>query len=388
MYPRLFEIPLGPLGHLPVNSYGLMVMLGFLAAIFVASQRSKQENISPETILDLGIITMLTGIIGARIAYLVIYGQYFHWQIFNIFDGNLNIFGLVIGWFIPLAIFYLHTFSRRREERGDRRGLAQKPQARIVRPKKTPVIITFIGLFVLSFISAIIVGRIVYLILHRQDYTWAVFKIWEGGLIFYGGLILGIIGGAIYLKKKQLNILQVADLIAPVIALGLALGRIGCFLNGCCYGKIAQNLPWAVRFPKITSGAGSLIGSPPFIKHLEERLITQQATYSLPVHPIQLYESIFALILFVILSIIWKKNKSAQGGSASLERSTSGGRNGIVIGLLVLFYSIWRFLIEFIRGDWERILWGLTICQLVSLGTILLSIIFLLMLTKTTKQTS
>ncbi|GAI85317.1 unnamed protein product, partial [marine sediment metagenome] len=183
MYPKLLEIPLGPLGSLPINSYGLMVMLGFLAAILIATRRCKQENISPEVILDIGIISMISGIIGARICYLLIYGSRFDWQIFNTFDGNLNIPGLVLGWFIPFGIFYWRRLKHKKLP-------APKKPIRSDLPNPYPAL-SFLGLFLLSFVSAIILGRLIYLIPHRGDYEWAVLKIWEGGLVFYGGVILG-----------------------------------------------------------------------------------------------------------------------------------------------------------------------------------------------------
>ena len=77
----------------------------------------------------------------------------------------------------------------------------------------------------------------------------AVFKVWRGGLAYYGGFIFASVFGILYARRHGMGKWRVADLAAPWIAFGLALTRVGCFLNGCCYGKVSH-LPWAVHFPK------------------------------------------------------------------------------------------------------------------------------------------
>jgi prolipoprotein diacylglyceryltransferase len=75
-----------------------------------------------------------------------------------------------------------------------------------------------------------------------------IIRIWEGGMMFFGGFIGGFLAGMIYLKKQKISVLQVADIAAPAIAIGVFFTRIGCFLNGCCFGT-PSTLPWAIKFP-------------------------------------------------------------------------------------------------------------------------------------------
>ena len=102
-------------------------------------------------------------------------------------------------------------------------------------------------------VGTILGARTVYVATYWQDEfagqpLTEIFAIWHGGLVFYGGLIGAIIAGAIYLRWKKLPLWKIADVLAPSIALGSVFGRIGCLLNGCCYGR-ACNLPWAISFP-------------------------------------------------------------------------------------------------------------------------------------------
>ena len=102
---------------------------------------------------------------------------------------------------------------------------------------------------------------------------YEVFMIHHGGLVFYGGLIGAVLTSVVYVKWKRLPPMKVGDALAPSIALGHVFGRIGCFLNGCCFGS-ACSLPWAVRFPAEHQTAGQ------------------------PVHPSQLYEAGLNLLLY------------------------------------------------------------------------------------------
>jgi len=102
-------------------------------------------------------------------------------------------------------------------------------------------------------VGTIIGARVVYVATYWKDEFAGqplseIFAIWHGGLVFYGGLIGAIIAGAIYLRWKKLPLWKIADVLAPSIALGSVFGRIGCLLNGCCYGR-ACDLPWAITFP-------------------------------------------------------------------------------------------------------------------------------------------
>ena len=102
-------------------------------------------------------------------------------------------------------------------------------------------------------LSAIVGSRLFFVLVnleHYRNHPLEIFRIWEGGLVFYGGLLLAVAVSLLYLKWNRIPVWKVADLFAPSIALGLFFGRIGCFFAGCCYGE-ACALPWAVTFTEL-----------------------------------------------------------------------------------------------------------------------------------------
>jgi phosphatidylglycerol:prolipoprotein diacylglycerol transferase len=167
-------------------------------------------------------------------------------------------------------------------------------------------------------IGAIVGARTLYVISY-WDEAFAgkaiveVFKVWKGGLVYYGGLIGSSLAGILYVRLKKLPLWQVADIVAPSIALGYAFGRIGCLLNGCCYGR-ACNLPWAIRFPE-----GNPLNPP---------------TY--PVHPTQVYESLLNLGLYAALAWLFRRRKF----------------DGQVFGVYLVSYAVLRSFVELFRGDY------------------------------------
>ena len=99
-------------------------------------------------------------------------------------------------------------------------------------------------------ITALVGARLLFVLMNFTEYIadpLAILKIWEGGLVFYGGLVPAVAVGIWYIKRLGLPLWQVADIFAPSLAIGHAMGRIGCFFAGCCYGAFCD-LPWAVTF--------------------------------------------------------------------------------------------------------------------------------------------
>jgi len=169
-----------------------------------------------------------------------------------------------------------------------------------------------------------------------------VFKIWEGGIVLYGSLLGGALAFFLYWLRRPFPLRPMLDAIAPSIALGIAVGRIGCLLNGCCYGDRCD-LPWAVRFPALTA---------PWSDHVRAGIIPESAPYSAYVHPTQIYSTIDGLVLLGLLSAYYPLRR----------------RDGEVMALLMVTYPITRFLVEYLRSDEPAYMAGLTISQVVSVG--------------------
>jgi phosphatidylglycerol:prolipoprotein diacylglycerol transferase len=185
---------------------------------------------------------------------------------------------------------------------------------------------------------------------------WDIFKIWEGGIVFYGSIMGGVAGFFLYWWRRPFPLRATLDVLAPALAIGIALGRVGCFLNGCCYGDQCQ-LPWAVRFP---GPRGESAGSPPWYAQWKQGLIPPTADWSLPVHPTQLYSAIDGLVLLVLLTAYYPLRR----------------RDGEVMALLMVTYPITRFLIELLRNDEGIFFARMTISQNISLVLLLCGLAF------------
>jgi phosphatidylglycerol---prolipoprotein diacylglyceryl transferase len=174
-----------------------------------------------------------------------------------------------------------------------------------------------------ALIWGIIGGRVWYVLFNLGYFLEdprEIIMLHHGGLIWYGGLFFALGFALVYLRRNRLPVLKTLDLLAPYIALGQAIGRIGCFLNGCCFGKPVS---WGMYFP--SQG---------------ERL-----------HPAQLYSFVNLLVIFLILR----------------RRQESSKVDGGVICLYLLLASLERFIVEFFRGDSSPFFLGLTSFQVISL---------------------
>ena len=236
MHPILFK-----LGPITVYTYGVMLALGFVVAVLLAARRAKEKQISPQKIIDLGLVVIISGIIGARIVHVL---------------SNLG---------------------------------------------------------------------------HYRAYPWEIVMLQRGGLAIHGALFLAIPSGIIFIRRQKLPLAQTLDLAVPFVALGQAIGRIGCFFNGCCYG-VATDSILAMRFPQLPQS----------------------------VHPVQLYSSLALLLIYMVLRVLEKSRHSP----------------GDIFIAYGLFYSAARFFIDFIRGDLEVFFWGLRLTQLLSLVFFALFLLF------------
>jgi len=166
-------------------------------------------------------------------------------------------------------------------------------------------------------ISAIVVSRLFYVAINPEMFLedpLEVFRIWKGGLVFYGGFIGAVLTVVIYLRKEKMPLWKTADILAPSLAIGHFFGRIGCFFAGCCYGK-ACDLPWAVTFshPQTLAPMG------------------------IPIHPTQLYSALNNLMIFGLLCLFRRRKKF----------------DGQLFWIYVLIYGVTRSIIEVFRGDFR-----------------------------------
>lgn len=304
MWPTILDLklPFWP-GELTIRSYGLMLMIAFLGGTWWATKRAERVKANPELIVNMGFVALISSIIGARLFYVIHY-----WD--DHFAG---------------------------------RGL------------------------------------------------WAIVNITAGGLEFYGGFIGALTALLIYLRRNRVSIRLYMDIIAPSMAFGLAVTRVGCFLNGCCWGgPCPAEVPWSVRFP---------YESPAFDRQWHERLVAvpapllyvRESGFAYPVdpfaeeqdkaqdvvvhaarfgltradlvkmagysqahsrslHPAQLYSSIDAAMLAILLSVMFYRRK----------------RHGILAAVFLICYPIMRIFEEIIRMDNPHDTAGLTISQFVS----------------------
>jgi len=325
MFPELFEIPFI---HVTLKSYGLMMVIGFLAAVYLIRRLSRNITPDPQLITNAALYSLIGGVVGARLFYVIHYFEHF---------------------------------------------------------KENPA---------------------------------SVFAIWHGGLELLGGVILAITIILFYLLYHKLPVRQYLDILAIALMLALAFGRIGCLLNGCCFGKPTK-LPWGIRFPYNSIAYLSQINAdlernrpaPQLILPQEEYLsfidrdgnwhpkpyenlteqqkieVTKGKYRCLPVHPTQLYASAGAAVLCLILYFFWRRSQNA-GSSKTAGKIFV--KPGSTFALMFVLYGATRFLLEFLRDDNPFEFDGLTISQLLGINMIVfgavLMAIFQIMKQKTLKS--
>jgi len=175
-----------------------------------------------------------------------------------------------------------------------------------------------IDLIVLMLVAGVIGARLLYVLLnlgYYRDNIHELINLSRGGLVWYGGFFAALGSAIVYINRKKMGFLNTMDLITPYIALAQAFGRVGCFLNGCCYGFNGT--------------------------------------------PIQLYSSFFLVLIFILLRY-WQDRRRFKGE--------------IALGYCIL-YSFKRFGVEFFRADNPRIILGLTISQVISLFVFIAAVV-------------
>ncbi|MCX7956441.1 MAG: prolipoprotein diacylglyceryl transferase [Endomicrobia bacterium] len=175
-------------------------------------------------------------------------------------------------------------------------------------------------------------GRLFYVLINFDYYRsdlLSVFKIWEGGLVYYGGFLLSLFFGVIYVRFKNKKVLDILDVASPGLYLGLFFGRLGCFFAGCCYGKPTESF------------LGVVFNNPESLSPIGIKLL-----------PTQLFESFYSLLIFILLHFLLIK------GFLKNRLFFLGG----------IIYSVFRFFNEFIRGDDRGVfIFRLSISQWISI---------------------
>jgi len=253
---------------------------------------------------------------------------------FSIFGMFVNWYGVIIAFGMLLGLFVAIKSFKKRGYKVD----------------------TVIDLALVAIPSAIVGARLYYVIFFTHDYTfWEIFKIWEGGMAIYGGVIGGFIGVLIYCLIKKINLLEVCDCIAPSLILGQAIGRWGNFTNQEAYGSLItdpnwQFFPFAVNIPSshftpeatdaVINAFGSVVDNAWFM-----------ATF--------FYESMWNFIVFSVLLLVFYKV----------------GVRGLTLCTYFILYGLGRFVIEGLRLD--SLYWGsFRVSQVLSLLLVIAFVIY------------
>ncbi|NLG35153.1 MAG: prolipoprotein diacylglyceryl transferase [Lentisphaerae bacterium] len=199
--------------------------------------------------------------------------------------------------------------------------------------------------------SGIIGSRAAYVIAnwpYYRDAPLEIIRIDQGGLIFYGGLILASAALIVFARRHRLPLWHAADFAIPGLAIGHALGRIGCFLNGCCYGRPvgdhACGAVCGITYPPVSEPGRLFAG--------------------IPLYPVQLIESACLLVIWGILLAVYPRRR----------------KDGAVFALYLLLYPPCRFLLEYLRGDERMGALQLDVAQIVSIALFLAGLLLFALL--------
>ena len=288
MHPDLFH-----LFGIAFPSYFVLLLSGFLFATAVGAIWAKRIGESPDVIVDLGLAMLLAGVAGARILHVLADGYF--WDYVHLCTDPSK-----VNW--PLD------------------------QSECLSPSYDGVWDAATGLCHPQ---------------HVDCFAWA--KFWAGGLTYYGGLVGASLAAWFLLRRDKFPFWKAADMAGFAIPLGLAFGRMGCLMAGCCFGATC-NLPWAVSFPW---------KSPASEEQFKDHLLPTARMWSLPVHPTQIYESAASLAI-AAACLMWIHPRKRYDGQ--------------VFAAFLALYAIARFLLEYLRRDDRGGFLGLSTSQLLGLA--------------------
>jgi phosphatidylglycerol:prolipoprotein diacylglycerol transferase len=301
MLPNLKLLP-----GISLPSYGLMLFISFVVGIYLFHRRVNRQGLLPQKFRYTWFwaasdVLIALVVLGAGLWAILLAPE--QWALIRQRPEPIR-------WLFRLIALALTIYL----EYGSVQHIRRQLRAREIAGNEFT---TYLAIWVLF--SAIAGSRLLYVALHWSEFQndlVGTFAFWRGGLqglIFYGGLVGALVMGVLFALANRLSLLRLLDAAMPSILLGEFFTRIGCFLNGCCFG-VACDLPWAVAFPQHSPSAGAGLAG-------------------MPIHPTQLYSSLAGLVMFGIASFLERRRM----------------RPGVLFGVMMLFYSGFRFGIDFIR---------------------------------------
>jgi len=288
--PQLFRLL-----DVPFPAYFVLLLTGFFFATASGAAWAKRIGRDPDVIVDLGLAMLLAGVAGSRILHVLADGYF--WD-------------------------YVH--------------LCTDP-GRVVWPldRATCTSAEYKGVWD-AVTNQCHPGS-------ADCFAWA--KFWAGGLTYYGGLIGAAIAAFYLLRRDKFPFWKAADMAGFTVPIGLAFGRMGCLLAGCCFGSACE-LPWALSFPP---------RSPASESQAKAHLLSTMDAWSLRVHPTQIYESVASLAIAAVC-LLWVHPRKRYDGQ-------------VFVAFLALYAAL-RFLIEILRRDDRGGIFGLSTSQLIGVGLV------------------
>jgi len=278
----------------PISAYFTLLLLGFALATVVVRRWAVRVGLDPASIVDCGLASIVGGIAGGRLLHVLADGYF--WDYVHLCTD-------------PARVAWRITAAQCRLAEG-----VWDAAARVCHPAA------------------------------RDCLAWA--KFYQGGLAYYGGLVGGTWAVVHVARRDGLPLRKLVDAVAVGVALGLFVGRIGCFLAGCCYGEVTTHAV-GTRFPA---------WSPASEGQFRAGLLAQPGLPSLPVHPTQLYEALGCLAITVVL------------GRWGLRRKRFDGQVALVA---LVAYALLRSAIEVVRADDRGVFLGVSTSQWLSLAVVI-----------------
>jgi phosphatidylglycerol:prolipoprotein diacylglycerol transferase len=290
MRPELFR-----LFDVGFPAYFVLLLSGFIFATGLGVLWARRIGQNPDVIVDLSLAMLLSGVVGSRILHVLADGHFMEYV-------HLCTNPSLVDWPVDRAECLSAAYD----------GVWDAARG-VCHPKAA------------------------------DCFAWA--KFWAGGLTYYGGFLGATAAAVFLLRRDRFPFWKAADMAGFAIPMGLAFGRMGCLLAGCCFGAVTD-LPWGLSFPP---------RSPASEAQLKAHLLQSSRMWSLPVHPTQVYESVASLVVaFVCLFVVLPRKRY----------------DGQVFAASLVLYALARFVVEILRRDDRGGLLGLSTSQLIGLGLV------------------